>query len=334
MEPRVTDEKGYFHFDNVVDGYVNIQAGKGEYIFQQYTIKTGVSDVRLVSPKHPVQRSDDGKRNDSLCDLEVILVNELTQERIHYEKSKITITPENGVEISLKADDEGRYRTRLVEGKYLVDAYGYPAYGYIKDVEVDVKTGSEKIVTIGLNKEPVIEGVIHFPEGVKPDDIEVAIEPVMHLSIYPADFKVAADGEFSCKVTLGEKAPPQGWLWIHTKDWKFLAWTKVPLDDTRLEITLEPEAIIKFKKVKKHTSFSWDWRQEEDGRKHYGYTKPQKKYYIVDDGEYIGLRGLVANQEGFSYSLKFVNLRKPIVIKSEDLEPGETKIITIPSSSK
>ncbi len=331
VEPRVTDKQGRFHFDNVIDGYVHLQASKGEYKVYQDWIRTGGGELRFVSTKHPQKESGEGSRDQSLCDVEISLVNELTGERIQYEKATIGITPENGTKFHLKPNDEGVFRVRLPEGKYMVDAAGYPVYESRNYIEVDIEGVSEKFLAISLRKHPVITGILHFPASVKPEDIEVSSEPSMKLTIFPSDFEVAPDGEFSCKVSLPEQdIPSQAWLLFRTKDWKYLAWTEIPLDDARMDITLEPEAIVKFIKPDKYSSYQWSWRQKLGEKAFSVYLPSPARKFEVKDGEYRGFRGLVANHEGLSYKLRIYTARKTIVVQSEDLEPGQETIITLP----
>ncbi|MBC8393841.1 MAG: hypothetical protein H8E17_14895 [Deltaproteobacteria bacterium] len=347
----ITDSSGHFSFSDLCEGEVEIYAKKGEYTVWKSDIQVGRDDLRIVSSEHPVfEKAMEVQTDESLCDFEIILVDRDTQEQIQYEKACVRIFPESGDSFQVKFDTEGRYRIRVKEGKYLINATGYPIYDYNNDVEVEIKSDSENSISIPLKKYPVIEGVIHLPESVGIDEIEYYLHPDGLLSIDDDNLKIAGDGQFSWKINLLEEVPANGWLWIHTRDRKYVSRIKFPLKDPWLDITLQPEAIIKLKKPKQyHTYVNFDWRQEEYADKHTqqighyeaqpGVSRSQSmRDFFIDDDEYFSFRGLVAGQEDLLYSFKITvtgtggkYLRKTIIVHSKELVSGQTKIIEIPS---
>ncbi len=347
----ITDSAGHFLISGLCEGEVEIYAENGEYKVQQRDIKVGRDDLRIVSPDHPAsEKPIEVHADDSLCDFEIILINQDTQEQIQYERADVRITPENGDRFKVKLDDAGRYRVRLKEGNYTIDATGYPIYDYKNDVEVEIKAGLENKISIPIKKHPVIEGIVHLPEVVSTDEIEYYLHPDVLLSIFEGDMKIAGDGQFSCKISLSKDVPANGWLWVNTRNRKYVSRTKFSLSEQWVEITLQPEATIKLKKPAEcRTLVNFDWRQEEYANKcsssiGFHETSPglyqgqSMRDFFTEEEEYFSFRGLVAGQEDLSYSFKITaygtggkSLRKKIIVHSKDLEPGQTTIIEIPA---
>ena len=339
-EGVVTNASGQFSFSNLCEGEVEIYAEKDDYhIFQ--TIQAGEDPLRLVSMDHVVEPSSEPNLiEDSLADLEVVLVNADTQEVIHCDKAGVIVEPEKGKKIHLDSDEEGRYRLRLEPGKYTVGAEGYPYYHYNRDIAVTLKVGQQNTLRIPLKKNPVINGIVHLPDSVSSDQISFYVHP--DTLFFKPEVDIAGDGQFVMKLQYTGGIPDHIWLWVHTPDRGYVSRTKVSLDEPWVDINLEPEATVQFEKSKQHSSiFEYSWSQTEYSNKCSStigccsprpgmFSNQSMRDFMVKNDNYIGCRGLVAGQNDLTYSFLIAGFWKPILVPSTDLKAGEVTIIELP----
>ncbi|MEN6306794.1 MAG: carboxypeptidase-like regulatory domain-containing protein, partial [Anaerohalosphaeraceae bacterium] len=317
----VSDQSGRFQLDGLCSGLVDVSATNGTYrIFSKWVQVGGT--LRLVSADHPVQQA--AQADESLGTVDISVIDADTKKPVQGEKLRIVITPEQGKDFYLKPDENGEFKTQLPEGCYTIDAINYPFYEGCK-IKIEVKSRQSMNVELLMNPNPCIEGVIHFPESVRSDEIEVKVEP--RISGHIRDFAIAGDGQFTCRLeftqTLGSQELSHVWFWVCTKDKQYIAVVKHPVKEQHVEITLEPEAIIKIKG--KANFYLCRWEQQEIA-KLIGMTTTFNGELDVD-GYYV-LRGLAARKEGLKYII--FGAKGEIVVDSKELEPGKTKIIEIP----
>lgn len=294
----------------------------------------GVSHAPSPVKQTPIAEEDDSP----LFPIEIVLVDEATREPIDYARADVDVSLEGGKEVTIKRDAEGRFRARVKAGRCLVSGTGYPAYDYTQNIEMIVQPDRENLIVVPLYKYPIVEGVIALPDSVSIDDLIVDVQPGGPLTLFRDDFQIAGDGEFSCKITLHsgsvEGKPSHGWLWVHTKDHRYVSRTKFALQDGRVDIALQPEATILFKKTPRYSSImTMAVHQDEyDNLSTVSHDHGPDKGMIIDNEEYIGLRGLIAGQDDLRYEVNVFNLsRNPVVVPSKELKPGEKTIRELPA---
>lgn len=341
-EPKaITDSQGKFFLNGLCEGMVEIYASNGDYDVYQREVVAGRDDVRIVISDHPILDSAIAQSpgaaqqtvsSDDLCSFEVILVDADTQQLIQIKDAIVYIMPENADDLRIKMDEQGKYLCRVKPGSYTIRVNARSFCAVKKDMKIEIKPGISNTLTAALRKYPVIEGTIHVPNSVGIDDLVVHTEPSLLADVSMNDYKIAGDGQFSCLVTINEKSPPYGWLWIMNKERNYLSRTKIPMKDGLFEITLQREATVKFKKGK-YMLEQCTWEQKEHMAHCAGFWMPQS--CITDDGEYITVRGLLAGQEDLDYVFEVrVTPANPLSvrIKSTELESGQVKIVELPES--